>query len=428
MNSKAAEEDRDGLRTCLPAITYRSIDLLKPDRGNPRKHTKKQITRIARSIQRFRFSVPILVDTDLKVIAGHGRLLAARQLGLSEVPTISLDHLTPAQAKAFAIAENRLAELSSWDDDLLSDRLSELSRLDLDFRLDLTGFELGQIELLIDDAAPQADPADKLPREPSGPPVSRSGDLWELGPHRIYHGSSSDEDDYRVLMGDERAAMVFSTLPYVGSGDVHEPVLDTFETAATYEAAIADGLAQVCRLLARHSCEGSLHYLCTGWPHLSAVMMAAVRVYSGLKDFCVWTKDQADTGSLYRSQHEIILVLQHGRQPHRNYDGNKEHRRSNVWRYPAPSRRRGQDDDPRKPVRLVADALVDGSATGEIVLDPFLGTGTTLIAAERTKRVCRGLANDPRSVDAAIRWWQAFTGKDARHVATGRSFSDKAAL
>jgi hypothetical protein len=192
MSARAIENNRDAVRAGLRAIVYQPIDLLKPDRTNPIKHTKKQITQIARSIGEFGFNVPILIDADLKVIAGHGRLLAARQLELSEVPTIALEHLTPEEAKAFAIADNRLAELSTWDDRLLGERLGELSRLNLDFSLDVTGFQIPKIELLIEGAPPQPDPADKLSRAPLVPPVSRPGDLWHLGPHRIYCGNADD--------------------------------------------------------------------------------------------------------------------------------------------------------------------------------------------------------------------------------------------
>jgi hypothetical protein len=399
---------------CQLAIVYQPIGLLKPNPDNLRKHPKKQIEQIARSLEIFGFNVPILVNADLKVIAGHGRLLAARQLGLSEVPTISVEHLMPEEAKAFAIADNRLSELSSWDDDLLGEQLRELSTRELDFSLEVTGFDLGQIELLIGDVSPRPDPADKLPRAPLGPPVSRPGDLWHLGPHRIYCGNADDEKAYHVLMGQDHAAAVFCDPPC----DLR--MERELAAASGYAAVIADTLAQICQLLARYSCDGSFHYLCTDWRYLRAVMDGALRVYSELKDLCVWAKDKAGTGSLYLSQHEIVLVLQHGRNRQSESGSYKGRRRSNLWRYPVPRHLRA--DDPRKPVRLIADALLDSSAPGEIVLDAFLGSGTALIAAEQTKRLYRGLARDPHSVDTAIRRWQAFTGKSAHHAATGRTF------
>src|ERR1700693_3696322 len=183
MTANLIAGDRDGKRACLPAIVYQPIDLLKPDPGNSRKHSKKQIGQIARSIRTFGFNVPILVDADLRVIAGHGRLLAARQLGLLTVPTISLEHLSPEQAKAFAIADNRLSEIATWDERLLGQQLRELAVLNLD--LEAIGFDIPDIDLLIEGVATQSDNDDKVPRLQPGLAVCRPGDLWQLGPHCI---------------------------------------------------------------------------------------------------------------------------------------------------------------------------------------------------------------------------------------------------
>src|SRR4051812_6200451 len=214
MTANLIADARDGRPACLPTIVHRPIDLLKPDPGNPRQHSKKQIGQIARSIKTFGFNVPILVDPHLRVITGHGRLLAARQLGLSDVPTISLKHLTPAQAKAFAIADNRLTEIATWDDRLLGEQLRELSALDLDFSLDVTGFNTPELDLLIEGVDQHSDNDDDVPGPQSGPAVCRPGDLWQLGPHRIYCGNALEESTYRVLMGEERAAVVFTDPPY----------------------------------------------------------------------------------------------------------------------------------------------------------------------------------------------------------------------
>src|SRR6267154_1879677 len=179
------KRETSSLATSLD-ITVLPIDLLKPDPSNARKHSKKQIGQIAKSVESFGFLVPLLVDADLRVIAGHGRLLAARQLGLSQLPVISVEHLTPAQANAFAIADNRLTEIATWDDRLLGEQLRALSELDLDFSLDVTGFEIGEIDLRIEGLAPQQDDDGEVPAQQPGPTVCRSGDLWLLGPHRMY--------------------------------------------------------------------------------------------------------------------------------------------------------------------------------------------------------------------------------------------------
>ena len=198
MTANLIADHRVGMRACLPAIVHRPIDLLKPDPGNARKHSKKQIGQIARSIRTFGFNVPVLVDANLRVIAGHGRLLAARQLGLSDVPTIRLEHLSPEQARAFAIADNRLTEIATWDAKLLGEQLRELSEFDLNFDIEVTGFEIGEIDLLIGNTAPQADPDDEAPRPVPGPAICRPGDLWQLGRHRIHCGSAIEEEAYRL--------------------------------------------------------------------------------------------------------------------------------------------------------------------------------------------------------------------------------------
>jgi DNA modification methylase len=442
VNEHLAEGQRRGRspKSSLNVIR-RPIDLLKPDPANARSHSKKQIRQIARSIETFGFNVPVLVDADLQVLAGHGRLLAARRLGLSDVPTIRLEHLTPAQARAFAIADNRLAEIATWDDRLLGEQLHELSELELDFSLDVTGFEIGEIDLLIEGAAPQADPDDAVPRPQAGPAVCRPGDLWQLGPHRIYCGSAIEEDAYRVLMGEGRAAAVFTDPPYnvpieghvSGLGAIHHREF-AMASGEMDKGAFTEFLAQACGLLARYSRDGSLHYLCMDWRHLRELLDAAQQVYSEQKNLCVWAKDNAGMGSLYRSQHELVFVFKHGRGRHRNNVqlGKHGRDRSNLWSYPgARSLSRTGDEGNLlalhptvKPVRLVADALLDSTARGDIVLDAFLGSGTTLIAAERVGRVCCGLEIDPLYVDTAIRRWQAHTGEDARHTKTGCSFDE----
>src|SRR5712664_982231 len=196
------------------SVVYRRIDDLKPDPTNPRLHSKKQIRQIANSIEVFGFIVPILIDRDGKVIAGHGRLLACRELGITEAPTLCLDHLTPAQARAFMIADNRLTEIATWDDRLLAQQLKDLSLLGLDFSLEVIGFEMGEIDLRIasleDLPAEDADAADAVPEVTAGPPVSKLGDVWVLGRHHVLCGNALDPEAFTTLMGEERAVVVFT--------------------------------------------------------------------------------------------------------------------------------------------------------------------------------------------------------------------------
>src|SRR6266446_4276902 len=200
-------------RTKHLKILFRPILEVKPDPKNPRVHSKKQIRQIAASIEAFGFNVPILTDREGNVVCGHGRLSACRELGWSEVPTLCLDHLTPAQARAFMIADNRLTEIATWDDRLLAEQLKDLSLLGLDFSIEITGFEMGEIDLRIaslEDMPDTDDPADAVPELSTRPPVSKFGDLWILGHHRVSCGNALDPAAYAALMGKERAAMVFT--------------------------------------------------------------------------------------------------------------------------------------------------------------------------------------------------------------------------
>jgi DNA modification methylase len=428
-------------------ILYRPIDELKPDPANPRQHSGKQIRQIGDSLKAFNFVVPVLIDGKDNIIAGHGRVLASRAVGITEVPTICLDHLSPAQARAFMIADNRLTEIASWDDRLLAQQLKDLSLLGLDFSLEITGFEMGEIDLRIaslDDVPKQdGDPADIVPEPVEGPPVSRTGDLWELGGHRVLCGNALDPAAFAALLGEERAAIVFSDPPYNvaihghagGLGAIHHRPFP-MASGEMDKSEFTAFLRRACENLAAFSADGSIHYICMDWRHLEELLAAGQSVYSELKNLCVWVKDNGGMGSLYRSRHELILVFKHGRDGHRNNVqlGKHGRNRSNVWQYPGANSfaRCGEEGNllalhpTIKPVSLVADAILDCSARGDIVLDSFLGSGTTVIAAERAGRRCYGLELDPGYVDTIIRRWQALTVGNARHAVSGRHFDDLA--
>jgi len=428
-------------------IVYRRIDELKPDPANPRCHTKRQIRKIADSVRAFGFNVPILIDRDDEVICGHGRLAAGRELGCREVPTVRLDHLSPAQTRAFMIADNRLTEIAAWNDRLLAQQLKDLSLLGLDFSLELTGFEMPEIDLRIaslDDLPEGADdPADVLPAAAVGPPLSQIGDLWVLGHHRVFCGNALDPTVFPALIGEEHAAMVFTDPPYnvpieghaSGLGAIHHRPF-AMAVGEMNRSEFTAFLGQALRNLAAFSRDGSIHFICNDWRHLEELLAAGRDAYGELKNLCVWVKDNGGMGSLYRSQHELVFVFKKGRGSHRNNVqlGQFGRNRSNVWHYPGANSfaRRGAEGNllalhpTVKPVAMVADAILDCSARGEIVLDAFLGSGPTLIAAERTGRRCCGLELDPAYVDTTIRRWQALTGGSARHAESGRSFDDLA--
>jgi DNA modification methylase len=428
-------------------IIFRRRAELKPDPANPRRHSKKQIRQIAKSISVFGFNVPVLVDAEGNVIAGHGRLLACHELGIDEVPTLCLEHLTPAQVRAFRIADNKLTENATWDDRLLAEQLQDLSLSGLDFSLEVTGFEMGEIDLRIaaleDLPLQDEDPADVLPEVAAGPPVSKLGYLWLLGRNRLLCGSALDTAAFTALMRQERATMVFADPPYNVEIDGHASGLGAIHhrpfpmaSGEMDKAEFTAFLAQACRNLAAFSAAGSLHYICMDWRHLGELLTAGAAAYGELKNLCVWVKNNPGMGSLYRSQHELVLVFKQRGAAHRNNVqlGQFGRNRSNVWHYPgANSFARGGPEGNLlalhptvKPVALVADAILDSSARGDIVLDAFLGSGTTVIAAERTGRRCRALELDPAYVDTAIRRWQVLTGEKADHVASDRRFDDLA--
>ena len=382
------------------------------------------------------------------MIAGHGRLLACGELGITEVPTLCLDHLTAAQARAFMIADNRLTEIAIWDDRLLAQQLKELSLLGLDFSIEVTGFEMGEIDLRIasleDMSATGRRPGRCCcPRFPPSRRSARSAMCGSSAAIAVLCGSALDAAAFAALLGEERAAMVFTDPPYnvpidghaSGLGAIHHrsfPMVSGEMDRTEFTAF----LGQAFRNLAAFSVDGSLHFICMDWRHIEELMAAGRSVYGELKNLCVWTKDNAGMGSLYRSQHELVFVFKHGGDAHRNNVqlGQFGRNRSNVWRYPGANSfaRCGEEGNllalhpTVKPVAMVADAILDCSARGEIVLDAFLGSGTTVIAAERTGRRCYGLELDPAYVDTIVRRWQALTGGRARHAASGRSFDDLA--
>jgi hypothetical protein len=421
-------------------ITVQPLADLQLDPRNPRLHSKRQIQQIAASIEAFGFNVPVLVDSRLNVIAGHGRVLACRQLGWTEVPTIALDHLSPAQARAFMIADNRLTDNSTWDDQLLAESLKDLSEMDLDFQLDAIGFELAEIDLRIEQMDEGDEPEEELEvPAPNAIPITKLGDLWLLNDHRILCGNALLASDYTTVLGPNKADVVFTDPPYnvpiaghvTGNGTTQhrEFAMACGEMSVEQFTAF---LREICSRLIESSTDGSIHYLCMDWRHLPEILSAGA-LYTELKNLCVWAKDNAGMGSLYRSGHELVLVYKHGTAPHTNNVqlGQFGRYRSNVWKYAGVNSFARATDEGNllalhptvKPVAMIADALYDCSNRGQWVLDPFLGSGSTLIAAERTGRHCAGIELDPLYVDTAIRRWQRHTGLDAVHATTGQTFS-----
>lgn len=424
-------------------MEYLSIANLRPDPKNPRIHSDKQVRQIARSIQTFGFNVPVLVDENSQVIAGHGRLLAAQLLKMENVPAIRIEHLSEAQRRAFLIADNRLTEKSAWDERLLAEQFEVLSKLDLDFSLDITGFEIAEIDTIIESLVPansgRDDPSDVIPEPKAEHVVTQSGDLWTLDRHRVHCGDARDRTAYSMLMENRRAAMVFTDPPYndpidgyvTGFGKTHHPEFK-MASGEMSPSEFTAFLTAVLAELGRSSVDGALHFVCMDWRHSEELLAAARSVYSEFKNICVWVKENAGQGSPYRSQHELVFVFKRGKSSHRNNIqlGQFGRYRTNVWNYRrANSLGRTAEEGclaelhpTVKPVELVADAILDCTARSDIVIDPFLGSGTTVIAAERTGRICYGMELNPIYVDTIVRRWQSFTGQTALHAITGKTF------
>jgi hypothetical protein len=354
------------------------LDRLVPYKGNARTHSRKQIRQIAASIERFGFINPILIDDDGQIIAGHGRVEAAKLLGLSGVPTLKVSHLSETEVRAYVLADNRLAEMAGWDREILAIELQGL--LDLDFEVELTGFDMGEVDIIIDDvnAAQRetVDPGDDIPDPLPGSIVSQPGDLWKLGQHRIVCGDAVADAAYQLLLDGHKAEFVFADPPFnlpvdgnvCGHGRIRHREFAMASGEMTPEA-FTEFLHVVFGHLVRYTEEGSIHDICMDWRHVAEMMTAGKRVYSELKNLCVWFKTNAGMGSLYRSQHELVFVWKSGAAPHVNNVklGRHGRNRSNVWQYPGISTMRaGRLEELAmhptvKPVALVADAIKDCS-------------------------------------------------------------------
>ena len=420
-------------------MDYRPISSLRPATRNPRTHSKKQVRQIADSITRFGFTNPILIDDDDHILAGHGRIAAARLLGMENVPVVRLAGLSTQERRAYLLADNKLALNAGWDQELLAIEFQEL--IDAGFALEVTGFSLTEIDFTLE-AARQArveekdGKSDKIPAM-ADHAVSVPGDLWQLGRHRLLCGDARASEIYARLMPGEEAGLVFTDPPYnvpidghvCGLGRVRhrEFAMGVGEMA---EAGFIDFLSSALANMARPCRDGAILYVCMDWRHMPELSIAGRRSGLELKNLCVWNKTNGGMGSFYRSKHELVFVFKHGTAPHVNNFGlgDTGRYRTNVWDYPGISSIGAQRSAELamhptvKPVALVADALQDCSRRGDIVLDAFAGSGTTLIAAQRTGRVARLIEYDPFYCDTILRRFEAFTGKPAILVESGESF------
>lgn len=419
------------------------VSALNRNARNTRTHSKKQILQIADSIRAFGWTQPILADDKGNVIAGHGRLAAALELKLKKVPVIYCTELNEVQKRALAIADNKIASNAGWDRALLATELGELATLfpELNLDLEITGFEPAEIDSLMGDFIDaEANPSDFVPSLESNA-TSRMSDLWMLGEHRLLCGDCRRADHLKHLMGKTRAFMVIADPPYnvrvssvQGRGKIKHREFSVASGEMSSEQ-FTNFLATSMKLAVEFSHDGSMHFFFMDWRHTSEILAAGKTIYDGLKNMVVWVKSNAGQGSLYRSQHELVFVFKSGEGRHQNNIelGRYGRSRSNVWQYAGVNTFRKDRlaeltvHPTVKPVALVADAMRDCSRRGDIVLDPFMGSGTTILAAEKVGRRGYGIEIDPLYVDVAIRRWQKFTKRDAILDATGQTFDEVAA-
>jgi DNA modification methylase len=420
-----------------PTIEMILVQDLRPWAKNARTHSKKQIRQIAESIRTFGFTNPVLIDGKKMILAGHGRVEAARLLDMDRVPCVRLDNMTTEQKRAYVLADNKLALNAGWDEELLAEELSALLEIDLDFDVEVTGFSIPEIDGLVDGLAPEepGDPADDIvPELEDGPGRCRPGDIWQLVPHRLICGDALEAETVRALIDGEMARMVFTDPPYNvpidghvgGSGSIkhREFAMASGEmTSPEFTAFLQDAFKN----LAAFSLDGSIHFICMDWRHMTEMLAAGSQVYSELKNLIVWAKDNGGMGTFYRSRHELIFAFKSGSAPHINAFELGQHGRyrTNVWQYRGVNTlKAGRLEELAlhptvKPVQMIADAIRDVSGRGDIVLDLFGGSGSTLIAAHKTGRRARLCELDPLYCDRIIRRWEVYAKDEAEQIACG---------
>ena len=423
-------------------IEYFKVSQLSPYPRNSRTHSKKQIGQIADSIRQFGFTNLLLIDTQNVILAGHGRLAAAKTLGIEQVPCVRLESMTTDQKRAYVLADNKLGLNAGWDEELLALELQGLLEIDLDFGVGITGFSIAEIDGLIEGLSTEdvENPEDEwMPGDNDEPPVTRMGDIWEFGPHRLICGDSLLASTAEALMQGEKAQMVFTDPPYNVAIDGHVGGLGKIKHR---EFAMASGemssdqftqfLESAFRNLVSNSVDGSIHFICMDWRHMKEMLKAGEAAYSDLKNLIVWAKDNGGMGTFYRSRHELVFAFKNGTAPHINSFELGQHGRyrTNVWQYRGVNTlKAGRMDELAlhptvKPVAMIADAIKDVSSRKGIVLDLFGGSGSTLIAAHKTGRRAFLCELDPVYCDRIVRRWQTYAKDDATLHNTSQNFDE----
>lgn len=415
-------------------IEYRAPgELTLPERAT-RNHSRKQIAKLLESIRQFGFRNPIIISANNEVVCGAARLEAAKQAGLNRVPVICAADLTPAKLRAYRLADNRIAEDAVWDERNLRLEFDEIIELQGPYDIDLTitGFETPELDRLM--LSPEPSATESLPDPDDVIAVNRPGDVWQVGSHRLICGDARDEAVMTQLVDGRQVRMSFTDPPYnvrvpgnvSGLGRHRHPDFAMASGEMDREAYVAF-LTTVFERMAAVAMDGALHYVCMDWRHIREVVEAGMAVFTELKNIAIWRKSNAGMGSLYRSQHEMIPLFKQGTAAHVNNVALGQHgrNRTNVWDYPGYAgfhrdRAEALETHPTvKPVALVLDAIRDCSNRGDNILDPFGGSGTTLIAAERAGRQALLAEIDPHYADVILARWVAETGEEPFFEDTG---------
>ncbi len=398
---------------------------------------EKQISKAQKLLQECGcFPLPIPIGKNNIVIHGQVFVEAARRMGMDAIPVVRFENLNEEQERLIRIALDRIAEDGEWNKQDMAIELRELQILLND--LTITGFEIEEINLMLD-LNSDDDPDDDIPPPLGDPPVTQTGDLWVMGEHKLLCGDSLQKKSYEALLGEERADVVFIDEPYNVKVDGHVGGKGKIKHS---EFAMASGEMSVDQFteflstskkhLATYCRKGAIIFGCMDWRHIREMMDSALAAKLDMINLICWCKDSAGMGSLYRSQHELVFVFKNGKGKHTNNVqlGSNGRYRTNVWQYPGVnSFGSGRMDELAmhptvKPTAMVMDALKDCSNRGDIVLDSFGGSGTTLIAAEKSGRKARLIEIDPGYCDVSVRRWQVLTGQDATHAETGKTFNE----
>jgi DNA modification methylase len=433
MKTPITKKPKPTIKPTLSGIVERSPVELKPWPNNPRTHSDKQLVILQSSIGAYGFTNPVLVDETGVILSGHGRVQAALAMGLASVPTRVISGLSAASKRAYVLGDNKIAQLSAWNPDLLKSEMELLIEDDFDF--EATGFSTAEVDLMFEDST--GDPADLLPEDVVDEVITRRDDMWVLGAHRLYCGDALQLSSFACVMAGALAEMAITDPPYnvpinghvCGNGKVKhkEFAMAAGEmSSGQFSAFLQTTLSHVRDV----SADGAISFVCMDWRHAPELLEAAKPLFGAPRQMCVWVKDNAGMGTFYRSQHELVYVFKKGDAPHiNNFElGQHGRYRTNVWQYPGVNTFKGKGYEllklhpTVKPVGLIADAIRDCSHRKGIVLDPFAGSGTVLLAAERTGRYARAIEFDAHYVDVAIHRWQRLTGGQAVLEATGQTW------